>query len=330
MKKILIFLFLLNMYAFSAINVEKTKLIPTKYKPTGITVDKEGNIYASSSFVGALIKYNKDFKLQYVLRIKDTKNITDLFAYENSLFVLLGSGSIIEFDFEGNVKKQLDFPKGNLLGELDSPSGLYVEKDTIYIADTLNSRIVSMDFEGNNIKSFGYKSVFIDGFISPVGISKLAQYYVISDESTKEIKLFDKDGLYFGNFKNQENEENFLVSPQEVFVDDKNSVYVVDSGRNQILIFSIDGKIKNVGEKGYTKNKFYGPKDIWVDGKYIYVADTMNEKVKILDRNNFNVIKVIGKKNVLFMYLAGFLALVLVLFIANKGKKVRKGENIEE
>ena len=134
----------------------------------------------------------------------------------------------------------------------------------------------------------------------------------------------------FGNFKNQENEENFLVSPQEVFVDDKNSVYVVDSGRNQIFIFSIDGKIKNVGEKGYTKNKFYGPKDIWVDNKYIYVADTMNEKIKILDRNNFTVVKVIGKRNVIYMYLEGFLALILVIFIANKGKKVRKGEKFEE
>lgn len=330
MKRILIFLVLLNAMVFSAVEVEKTKLIPTKYKPTGITVDKDGNIYASSSFVGVIIKYSKDFKQQYVLRFKDVKNITDVFAYENSLFVLLGGGSILEFDFDGNLKKQLDFPKGGLIGELDNPSGLYIEKNTIYIADTLNSRIVSMNFEGKNIKSFGYKSVFIDGFISPVGISKLAQYYVISDESTKEIKLFDKDGLYFGNFKNQENEENFLVSPQEIFVDDKNSVYVVDSGRNQIFIFSIDGKIKNVGEKGYTKNKFYGPKDIWVDNKYIYVADTMNEKIKILDRNNFTVVKVIGKRNVIYMYLAGFLALILVIFIANKGKKVRKGEKFEE
>ncbi len=330
MKRILIFLVLLNVMLFSAVNVEKVKLIPTKYKPTGITVDKEGNIYASSSFVGVIVKYSKDFKQQYVLRIKDIKNITDIFAYENSLFVLLGSGSIVEFDFDGNVKKQLDFPKGPLLGELDNPNGLYIEKDIIYIADTLNSRIVSTDFEGKNIKSFGYKSVFMDGFISPVGISKLAQYYVISDESTKEIKLFDKDGLYFGNFKNQENEENFLVYPQEIFVDDKNSVYVVDSGRNQIFIFSIDGKIKNVGEKGYTKNKFYGPKDIWVDNKYIYVADTMNGKIKVLDRNSFTVVKVMGKRNVNFIYLAGFLALVLVIIMVNKGKKVRKGENVEE
>lgn len=330
MKKILLLLLLLNLTIFSMVTVEKGKIIPTKYKPTGITADREGNIYASSSFVGAIIKYDKNYKLQYVLKIKDIKNIADIFVYENSLFVLLGTGSIIELDFDGKIKKQLDFPKGSLLGELDSPRGFYVEKDRIYIADTLNSRIVSMNFEGKDIKSFGYKTVFIDGFISPVGISKLAQYYVITDDSTKEIKLFDKDGLYFGNFKNQEKDENFLVAPQSVFVDDKNSVYIVDSGRNQIFIFSIDGKIKNVGEKGYTKNKFYGPKDIWVDDKFIYVADTMNEKIKILDRNDFTVLKVIGKKNVVYLFLAGFLAFALIIFIANKGKKVKKGDEVEE
>ena len=60
MKKILIFLILLNISVFSAVNVEKNKIIPTKYKPTSITDDKDGNIYASSSFVGAIIKYNNN------------------------------------------------------------------------------------------------------------------------------------------------------------------------------------------------------------------------------------------------------------------------------
>ena len=152
MKRILIFLVLLNVMVFSAVEVEKTRLIPTKYKPTGITVDKDGNIYASSSFVGVIIKYSKDFKREYVLRIKDIKNITDIFAYENSLFVLLGNGSILEFDFDGNLKKQLDFPKGSLIGELDNPSGFYIEKNTIYIADTLNSRIVSMTLKAKILR----------------------------------------------------------------------------------------------------------------------------------------------------------------------------------
>lgn len=329
MKKLFILFILTNSLIFSQVSLNRDKIIPSKYKPTSITVDKEGNIYAGSNFVGAVVKYNKDWKFQYTLKFKDIKNIADVFSYENYVYVLLGTGSVVIIDSEGKLINQLDFPKGNLLGELESPNGIYVDKEGIHICDTGNSRVIIMDFKGENLRTFGYKTVFEDGFIAPNGINKFGKYYVITDESTKEVKFFDKEGLYAGNLKNQEKEEVFLVSPEDIFVDSKNSIYIADAGQNQILVFMVDGKIKTIGEKGSTKNKFYGLKDIWVDDNYIYVADTMNKKIKILDKNTFTVLEVLGNKNIVIYIFFGVLALVALIFTRVKRIMKKKGEVIE-
>lgn len=329
MKRILVLLIIFSNIAFSEIVLDKSKSIPIKYAPTSVTVDGEGNIYSVSSFIGMVVKYNKEWKHEYTLKFKDTKIISDIFYYKDLVYVLLGQGVIVIIDKDGNIKNELDFPKGKLLGELNAPNGIYVDKDGIYLCDTGNSRIITMDFNGENLKEFGYKTVFVDGFVEPNGISKLGEYYVIIDGSTKEIKLFDKDGFYVGNIKNQEKEENFLMAPEDVYVDKDNTVYVVDGGTSQIQVFSTDGKIKSIGEKGTTKNKFYNVKDIWVDDKYIYVADTMNKSVKILDKKDFTVIKVLSSKKKTIFILVAILIATIIIVITNKIMAKKKGEVIE-
>lgn len=329
MKKILILLFLLNNLIFGEITLHKEKTISTKFRPTSITVDEKGNIYASSHFVGSIIKYSSEFKYQYTLKIKKTQNIIDVYAYKGILYVLLLDGILLELDYDGNLKRELKFPKGKLLGELDNPNGIFVNKDGIHIADTGNSRIVMLDFNGTKLKSFGYRTKALEGFISPNAINKIGQYYIITDESTREVKMFDTNGFYSGSLRDQNKKTDFLVSPKDIYVDKKNSVYIADAGKNQILIFTNDGKIKTIGEKGYTQNKFLGLKDIWVDDKYIYVADTMNKKIKILDKETYKVIKVLGNNTLTSYLLYGMIILFIITFIIIRRLKLKKGEIIE-
>lgn len=329
MKKLLILFFILNNLIFSEVIIEKSRTVPIKYAPTGITVDEEGNIYSVSSFISMVVKYDNKWKHEYSLKLKDVKIISDIFYYKDSIYILLGSGSIIIIDKDGNLKKEIDFPKGELLGELNSPNGIYVDNTGIYLCDTGNSRIVIMDLEGKNLRTFGYNTVFSEGFVSPNGISKIGKNFIIIDESTKEIKIFDTDGFYVGNVKNQEKEESYLVAPEDVFVDTENNIYVVDGGASKIEIFTADGKIKSVGEKGSSKNKFFSLKDIWVDKNYIYLADTSNKKIKILDKKTYTVIKVLGNQNKFLVFLAAFLAGVTVFFVIMKRRMKKKGEEIE-
>ena len=329
MKKILLLLFLLNNLIFGEITLHKEKTISTKFRPTSITVDENGNIYAGSHFADSIIKYNSEFKYQYTLKIKEAQNIIDIYVYKGTLYILITNGTLLELDYDGNLKRELKFPKGKLLGELDNPNGIFVNKDGIHIADTGNSRIIILDFKGTNLKSFGYRTKALEGFISPNAINKIGQYYIVTDESTKEVKLFDVNGFYSGSLRNQNKETNFLVSPKDIYVDKKNDVYIADAGKNQIFIFTIDGKIKTIGEKGSTKNKFSGLKDIWVDDKYIYVADTMNKKIKILDKGTYRVVKVLGNNSLRSYLLYGMIILFIIIFVIIRRLKLKKGEFIE-
>lgn len=83
MKRILVLLIIFSNIAFSEIVLDKSKSIPIKYAPTSVTVDGEGNIYSVSSFIGMVVKYNKEWKHEYTLKFKDTKIISDIFYYKD-------------------------------------------------------------------------------------------------------------------------------------------------------------------------------------------------------------------------------------------------------
>lgn len=330
MKKLfLVFFIILSFLLFPQMKLEVSRTIPMKYAPTSITVDEKGNIYSASSFTGVIVKYDENFKYQHTLKFFEEKAITDIFYYKNNLYILFGKGIILKLDNNDKIVKEFNFKKGNLLGELDTPNGLYVDEEGIYICDTKNSRIVSMDFEGKNIKSFGYKTFYDGGFIEPFGISKLNGKYVIVDNSTKEVNFFDKDGFYVSNLKNQESKEKFLVSPEDIYVDLNGDIYIIDSGSSQILLFTPEGVIKSIGEKGGRENKFYSPRDIWVSKDKIYVADTMNKSVKILDKKTYEIIEVLGlrKRNTIIGSLI-VIGLFLVVFFLKKIAK-KKGDRFE-
>lgn len=329
MKKIVLLIMLFSNLCFSETVISKGKIIPNKFKPTTITVDGEGNIYTGSHFVNALVKYNSDYKKEFVLNFKESNYITDIYSYGNSIWILFLNGKVLCIDSQGILLKEFNFPKGKLLGELDNPNGIFIDKDIIYIADTGNARIVKVNFKGQMIDSFGYKTSNVDGFSMPNAINKLGQYYVVLDESLKEIKLFDENGFYESNLKDQNKNKYFLVTPKDLYVDKERNLYISDFGRNQIVVFTNDGKMRVIGEKGSTKNKFFGVKDIWVNDKYIYVADTMNRVIKIMDKNNYEVIKVLGKNNSNIYIISSIILLLVVLSILGRKLIWKKGDIIE-
>ena len=53
----------------------------------------------------------------------------------------------------------------------------------------------------------------------------------------KKVKLFDENGFYSGNLRNQNKETDFFLSPKDIYVDEKNDVYIADAGKNQIFNF---------------------------------------------------------------------------------------------
>jgi DNA-binding beta-propeller fold protein YncE len=75
-------------------------------------------------------------------------------------------------------------------------------------------------------------------------------------------------------------------APRGVALDDRDRIWVCDTGNNRVQVLSIDGVLSfEFGRRGAGDGQFEGPRGIAVvgnrsDGYRIYVADTLNDRVQ--------------------------------------------------
>ena len=72
-----------------------------------------------------------------------------------------------------------------------------------------------------------------------------------------------------------------LTSPSDLFIDEKNELYILDSGNSRILVFDRSGKYLRSysGSYGAEAKPMNKPLGLYVNGNDIYVADTDNQRV---------------------------------------------------
>jgi len=84
-------------------------------------------------------------------------------------------------------------------GQFVGPQNIAVDEDGyLYVVDYGNKRVSKFGPEGAFIQSFGLKSAFFRGFLSPTGIAARGGRVYVADSVSKEIVMFDSNGEYLG------------------------------------------------------------------------------------------------------------------------------------
>ena len=160
---------------------------------------------------------------------------------------------------------------------LNNPQGTIVWNNNIYVADTVNSRVMVFDYTGSFIRQIGGRGNFAGAMVGPTDMGIYNNNLYVADYELGKIGIYSLTGEFIDYFA-----EANLKGPSGIkVVGDR--FYVFDSISQEVFILDSTGKVLNsFGGKGSEPGQFYYAKGINVDGEgNIYVADSNNFRLQV-------------------------------------------------
>ena len=198
-------------------------------------------------------------------------NISDIAVNECSIIYFIDQNRNLVFTYEkdtGTVNT-IGCNSGILSTGLNSPSSIAIDKDTIYIADNGNARIVAIARSNLQIRwilSKGPKSESL-GDISDLAVDEDGNIYAV--EMTKNrILCMDRSSSISGVIGSDQ-----LSQPTDIALDNDGNIYVLD--KSSVYIFRHDKELIHIHIDGIV------PKGLAVDiNKQIFIGESGLELLK--------------------------------------------------
>jgi DNA-binding beta-propeller fold protein YncE len=171
--------------------------------------------------------------------------------------------------------------RGTGKGEFDTPTGIAVDLNgNVLVADTGNGRVEKFSPTGTFVTSIGQ-------FEAPNGIAidRGGNIYVAEIGSKHRVQKLAPDGRLIAEWKGA---EPGFYGPRRIAIGSDDSIYVVDSGHNRIVKFSLNGQVlASWGSEGSGDGQFKGLTSVAVDpiNSKVYVADPLSSRIQVFDSN---------------------------------------------
>jgi len=163
-------------------------------------------------------------------------------------------------------------------GHFENPRGVFVDPEgRIYIADTLNERIVRID----DMSGRGWSATNHFGFPDGVAVDAHHRIYVADTREHRVVRMDDLTGRGWVEWNTGRSS-----APWGVTVDREGRIYATDRDSNNIVrIDDVAGHgIVAFGRLGGGTRKLAGPTGVAVDAlNRIYIADTNNARIVRID-----------------------------------------------
>lgn len=153
------------------------------------------------------------------------------------------------------------------------------------------------------VKEWGSKGTGDGQFLRPhdLEFDKNDQRLYVVDRDGNRIQVFDKNGKFLFKFGEKGQEDGQFLVPYGLDVDVRGHVWVADRGNQRIQQFDRDGNFiskfgNSDGHASSAPGKFDNPRHVEVDRdlKFVYVADSKNNRIQQFDLNG-NFVKAIGQ-----------------------------------
>ncbi|MCC6206533.1 MAG: hypothetical protein IT488_00040 [Gammaproteobacteria bacterium] len=237
-------------------------------------------VYIADAGLGRLFSYDTSIdRLRVVMELKGVMRgeVSDIFVAPDLSFYLADTagGRVLHFDRDGGLIKTLQDPVN-----IGRPVAVTVNDQTgyIFVADGFNDDVLVYNPAGGLTGAIGIRG---NGAGQFRGITAFAQgplgYYVATRYGVTRVQVMGFDGGYLSSFQ-----PDTVVFPTAIAVRADNRAYVSDYLSDDIKVFA-DGKlIQTLGGHGSAPGRFRRITDLWLDGDFLYVADSLNGRVQIL------------------------------------------------
>ena len=194
------------------------------------------------------VRQPKDYKLSTYSRTFSVSSSPGDVAVDinNDVYIAVsGYHCISVFDENGTSIRTIGTAgsSSSAYGQFNSPWGIAIAGDFLYIADQGNHRIQKFTKDGRFISKFGSSGSGNGQLNSPRGIvvDKNGRVFV-SEHSNKRVSVFRPNGTFSHHIKGNSADNNELGSPWGLAFDNDGNLNVADYGFHSIRVFTPEGK----------------------------------------------------------------------------------------
>jgi DNA-binding beta-propeller fold protein YncE len=226
--------------------------------PSGLAVDAQGNLYAIDAGHDRIVKYNPN-----------GKPLTHWGQHGQ------GDG---QFSFGGVQDPPESGPFRQAYGKIAVD-----QQGNVYVADTKNARIQKFDSQGKFLLKWGSPGAGEGqfGFLAGIAIDNQGNIFTAENAPESRIQGFDQNGKFLLQWKTHPTDNNLPFSPDDIAIDQRGYVYLLDRGSATIQRASKTGQwIDNWTLICGRKNTLLSPDSLTLDrANHLYVADSMMNQI---------------------------------------------------
>jgi DNA-binding beta-propeller fold protein YncE len=245
---VLVFDFVRNKVHLLGENYEKRARLPT-----GVALDADGNLYVADSVERLIYVYDKDERQKAIYNISGQVTTIGAMAIDQVRKHLvvpdIRGHKIAVFDLSGKLLFSVG-KRGEEPGQFNYPDAVAIDKEgNILVSDQMNARIQRLSPEGKPLFKFGQRGDGPGEFALPKGVAVDSEGHIyVTDGKNHKFGIYDEKGQFLLDigspytFDGHKINPGGFHTPQGIFIDKNDTIYIVDSSNTRIQVFQYLGE----------------------------------------------------------------------------------------
>jgi DNA-binding beta-propeller fold protein YncE len=212
--------------------------------PIAVAQATNGEILVTDSELGIVVRLDKEGEPLGSIGKGILKRPTGIAVDPTSGFMFVADAhedNIKVFSDTGDLVDVIGV-SGENVGEFNGPLHMVYSRGKIYIIDALNARVQVITAEGDYLKGFGKRGLFVGDIPHPKGIAVDSEDNIYVVESYHDhLLIYNSDGEFLLPIGGTGNKIGQFYLPAGVWADKQDRIYVADMFNARVMVFQYLG-----------------------------------------------------------------------------------------